>query len=106
MADNTTITIKKESIWKYSTFILAAILIIGAIVFFNKGQLSPTLNVVNNPTQQVPSQQAPVAVSADDDAVLGDSKAPVTIIEFSDYECPFCGRHFTQTYPQLIKDYI
>ena len=32
--------------------------------------------------------------------------APITIIEFSDYECPFCKRHFTDTFPQLIKNYI
>ncbi len=42
----------------------------------------------------------------DDDAVLGDSEAPVTMIEFSDYECPFCKRHFTQTLPLLKEKYI
>ena len=47
-----------------------------------------------------------VNVSADDDAVKGDSNAPVTIIEFSDYECPFCGRHFQQTLPQIISEYV
>jgi protein-disulfide isomerase len=49
---------------------------------------------------------ARVQVSIDDDPVLGDADAPVTIIEFSDYQCPFCGRHFQQTYPSLKKDYI
>lgn len=42
----------------------------------------------------------------DDDAVLGDPNAPVTMIEFSDYECPFCKRHFTQTFPLLKEKYI
>jgi len=53
---------------------------------------------------EVPS--GPVDVSLDDDPVLGDKDAPITIVEFSDYECPFCGRYFTQTYPQLKKDYV
>lgn len=47
-----------------------------------------------------------VDVSEDDDAVLGKVDAPVTIIEFSDYECPFCEKFFTETYPQLKKDYV
>lgn len=36
----------------------------------------------------------------------GTDNAPVTLIEFSDYECPFCERHFTQTESQIKKDYI
>lgn len=44
--------------------------------------------------------------SIDDDPVLGNKNAEVTIIEFSDYECPFCQRHFQQTYPSIKKDYI
>ncbi|MGH8104397.1 MAG: thioredoxin domain-containing protein, partial [bacterium] len=38
--------------------------------------------------------------------ILGDAKAPVTIIEFSDFQCPYCGRWFHDTLPQLKKDYI
>jgi len=47
-----------------------------------------------------------INASVDDDPVLGNKNAPVTIIEFSDYECPFCGRFFSETLPLLKKEYI
>ena len=34
------------------------------------------------------------------------SGTKVTLIEFSDYQCPFCERHFTQTEGQIKKEYI
>jgi protein-disulfide isomerase len=37
---------------------------------------------------------------------LGDPDAPVSLVEFSDYLCPFCGRHFAQTTPLLIDQYV
>lgn len=43
---------------------------------------------------------------SDDDPVLGDKNAPLTIVEFSDYQCPYCGMFETQTYPQLKSQYI
>jgi protein-disulfide isomerase len=36
----------------------------------------------------------------------GSPKALVTLIEYSDYECPFCGQYATQTYPQIDRDYV
>ncbi len=36
----------------------------------------------------------------------GNKNAKVVLVEFTDYQCPFCKRHFDQTYPQLKKDYI
>ncbi len=42
----------------------------------------------------------------DDDTVLGDKNAPVTIVEWSDYECPFCARFHSDTFGQLKSQYI
>ncbi len=38
--------------------------------------------------------------------VLGNADAPVTIVEFADYQCPFCGQWEKQIYPNLKKDFI
>jgi len=43
---------------------------------------------------------------ADDDPVEGDPNAPVTIIEFSDFECPFCGNFYKNSLSLIRKDYI
>ncbi len=62
---------------------------------------------INNQEPVAAAQQPTKGVaSIDDDPVLGDKNAPVTIIEFSDYECPFCKRHFDETFPQLVKTYV
>jgi len=37
---------------------------------------------------------------------IGAANAPVTMVAFVDYECPFCKRFDVQTYPQLKKQYI
>lgn len=58
------------------------------------------------PAAAAAADTGPVKVSIDDDAVLGDKNAPLTMIEFSDYECPFCKRYFDQTYPEIKKNYI
>ncbi len=36
----------------------------------------------------------------------GDAGAKLTIVEISDYQCPFCGRYFRDTYPQLETEYV
>ncbi len=49
--------------------------------------------------------QIRLEVSADDDAVLGPENAPITIIEFSDYRCPFCKRWHNETLEPLFERY-
>jgi len=45
-------------------------------------------------------------VSIDDDPIKGDPKAPVTIIEFSDYECPFRKRFNDSVLGKINEEYI
>jgi protein-disulfide isomerase len=39
-------------------------------------------------------------------AWLGSKEAPITIVEFTDYQCTFCRRFHTETFPELKKQYI
>ena len=41
----------------------------------------------------------------DDDPYLGDENAPIVIVEFSDFFCTFCKRHFDQTFRPLLENY-
>ena len=45
-------------------------------------------------------------VSKDNDPVLGDPNAPISIIEFSNYQCQFCARFDSDTLPLLKSEYI
>ena len=58
--------------------------------------------------QQQQQQQPPSIVEVDlgDSFGIGDPNAPVTIVEFTDFQCPFCARHFAQTLPGLIEGYV
>ena len=57
-----------------------------------------------------PSNNGAAAVDMDtyidDDSVKGDKDAPVTIVEFSDYECPFCTKFYEQSLQLIEKNYI
>lgn len=69
------------------------------------------IEIKTAPTQQTQQPTQPAApqvfrVSLDDDPVKGNPDAPVTIIEYSDFQCPFCLRFFQQTLPLIEQNYI
>ncbi len=89
----------KKDILLPGSIIVAALLVSGALVY-NVGSrsLAPVL----------PEARADVTKMdlVDDDVILGSADAPVTIVEFGDYQCPFCGRFFTGIEPKLREEYI
>lgn len=55
--------------------------------------------------EQPPAPAEPVkAVDEKADHILGPKNAKVTLIEYSDFQCPYCNRHYS-TLKQLMKDY-
>lgn len=45
-------------------------------------------------------------VSIEDAVVKGDENAPVTIIEYSDYQCPYCARNYREVMPLIQSEYV
>jgi protein-disulfide isomerase len=48
----------------------------------------------------------PSKIKFDKSNVLGDAKATVAIVEFTDYQCPFCGKHANEVLPQIKKQLV
>ena len=99
-----------------TTYILGFLLIIAAFLigvlytkvsYLEKGAGSGTVTQGGNNAGGVPSAPTgPVDVSAGHLPFLGNKDAKVTLVEFSDFQCPFCKALFDQALPQIKKDYI
>jgi protein-disulfide isomerase len=74
---------------------------------------TPNLPVVGTPQVVIPTADNSAAQQSLMDSLIpkmrhfkGDPNAPVTIIEFADFQCPFCGRFFASIEPQINEAYI
>ncbi len=115
---------KKISVKKpmFTGLVIGLVVAVGVASFFagsytnlNSNQISSEdlenaiarleLKILQN---QLPTEQPrqPVKVSIDDDPIIGNPDALITIIEFSDFQCPFCARFHTQTLPSILEEYI
>ena len=120
-----TITLKKSTYTKMIAGVIAAIAIAAFFGGYAIGTMEDSDSLTNEdvadllleiqedardvpqPTQ-IPQPAAPqiIQVSLDDDPVKGNPNAPITIVEFSDFQCPFCSRFYQQTLPQIEQNYI
>lgn len=119
---------KKEltkAFWQYLSLALAIILI---LVLVNQYELSLDITkaansdamekgeIINDDAEDEGDSAAvgaAVAVAYDptdyydeSDPMIGDPEASVTIVEFSDFQCPYCSRFYSQTYLALKEDYV
>lgn len=100
----------------YTPILLVLLLIssflLGALTTKLANQNAGSAYIGTQPSQQAGTQPAAPTPGAKVDVkdghlpVLGNKNAKVTIVEFSDFQCPFCKQWFDQTKDQLIKDYV
>ena len=58
-------------------------------------------------TAEPPAAASPVAtLNVKGEPFKGDPRARIAIIEYSDFECPFCGKYTREIYPQILDRYV
>lgn len=81
---------------------LAVVIVVGAIVISQSGTDD------SGPGGSAEGKAAAALVGGidQDGIVLGDPKAPLTIEEFVDYQCPFCGQFSREVFPTVLEEYV
>ena len=70
------------------------------------GQIAQLRDGQRRLAEDISSLKQAATIDVSDAPALGPDSAVVTLVEFSDYECPFCVRHFKQTMPQIEANFI
>ncbi|TSC75534.1 MAG: DSBA oxidoreductase [Parcubacteria group bacterium Gr01-1014_30] len=87
--------------------VIAGVLIAGAVFL---AQRNPSLGPSATPgTGELSGSELPAGnfqVDLEGWASKGDPSSPITIVEYADFACPFCGRFWQETLPQIERDYV
>lgn len=105
-----TVTFKRSHFYSVLTvFAFTAGVLLGYVVWgFDSASKIPVVAaqaggpVVEAPVTQVPQRYE---VASEGFPSIGPANAPITIVEFSDYQCPYCRRWHEQVYEQLLNAY-
>ena len=87
--------------------IIASIVIIIAFLGFNEMSNEPELTIEPTPMIQETSPEITIKTFVNNGSpILGDHNAPITLIEFGDYQCHFCNVFFHNTEEDIMKKFI
>ena len=110
-----TVTFKRShfyavvSVLTFFAGILVGYVVWGTDLLPQLGSSPETAAQANGPVVEAPvfTPEPPVRYDVPSDGfyALGPEDAPITIIEFSDYQCPFCRRWHDEVYEQLLAEY-
>ena len=101
---------KKRDYFLPVSVLIAGVMISGSVIYMvvskNAGTAPGANNLAAVGANAGAVNSADVSKLGSRDVILGDKNAPVTIVEYGDYQCPFCARFFEQTEPLLIANYV
>lgn len=116
-------TVKKNggsagtSFWLPFAIVLAGAMVSGAVLFKDQiigrpsndlSKAAEDVSILGATGTPTPTQAVAVDLAANltGAPMLGEVSASVTLVEFSDFQCPACEQFFTMTQPQIKKDYV
>jgi len=88
-----TLQIKKSALWKIGTFVFAILFLLAIFGAFN-GSGKVIKEIIQSDNAPPASGNIKVEIEAND-PVLGSEDAEVSIVEFSDFQCPFCEKAYS-----------
>jgi len=96
----------KEKQFHTTLTIMSAVQII--ILLYIAFSLPTGTTEVVVPTADVPDTGSDVDMAdlIGGNAIIGDPDAPITIVEWSDFECPFCARFYNDAYQDIKENWI
>jgi len=89
-----------------ASILVAAVLISGSLIYMTMGGSRTGTPVL--PTDQTADAATPVEAPSptDRDVILGDADAPVSIVLYEDFQCPYCVQFFDETEKQIRTAYV
>ncbi|BAS07617.1 probable disulfide bond formation protein D [Arthrobacter sp. Hiyo4] len=88
---------------------VALLILFVGIFAYQGGASQETSDAGQGPQGSAESESAPLDMSrriAEDPTSLGEVDAPVVLVEYADYRCPFCGLFSRDTLPPLVEKYV
>jgi len=98
--------LKRSTVYSLG-IITAGVVLVGVIVYIFAG--GATRNPLGNNNGGLSANQSRISfetLTSDGSPAQGDPSAPITLVEFGDFQCEFCARFAKETEPQIYQNYI
>jgi protein-disulfide isomerase len=114
-----TITFRRSHFYSVLVVLAFAVGILVGYMAWGRDGIAAAPSTAQNAAPAGPAAQGPVAevpvtqeaqyvrydIPIEGAPLLGPEDAPITIVEFSDFQCPFCRRFYQETYHELLEAY-